>query len=160
MISKSIELLISGGVVMPFLVLGCLVMWFGLIYRIFILNDRKLVKKYESEIKSCNDSTIVMNEAESEFNKFNQLTSTIVMVAPLLGLLGTVGGMIETFQSLGDMTLFSQSGGIAGGISQALITTQFGLSVAIPGMFIGRVLQKKKSVIMTNLEELAQKERC
>ncbi|MDZ7829411.1 MAG: MotA/TolQ/ExbB proton channel family protein [Halofilum sp. (in: g-proteobacteria)] len=42
--------------------------------------------------------------------------------------------MIETFESLGDMSLFSQSGGIAGGISQALFTTQLGLAVAIPGM--------------------------
>ena len=64
------------------------------------------------------------------------------MVAPLAGLLGTVAGMIETFDSLGSMSLFSQSGGVAGGISQALISTQMGLAVAIPGLLAGRILRK------------------
>lgn len=54
--------------------------------------------------------------------------------APLLGLLGTVTGMITTFQAV------SQMGGdtgtrVAGGISRALITTQFGLVIALPGVF-------------------------
>ena len=48
--------------------------------------------------------------------------------------------MIETFSALGDMALFTQSGGIAGGISQALLTTQMGLVVAIPGLLVGRIL--------------------
>lgn len=71
------------------------------------------------------------------------LIVSIVATAPILGLLGTVSGMIETFDALGDMTLFSQSGGIAGGISQALFTTQMGLGVAIPGLIISRLLDRK-----------------
>jgi biopolymer transport protein ExbB/TolQ len=55
---------------------------------------------------------------EREVRKFSRLIVTLVTAAPLLGLLGTVIGMIETFESLGDMSLFSQSGGIAG-IAQA-----------------------------------------
>jgi biopolymer transport protein ExbB len=50
--------------------------------------------------------------------------------------------MIETFSSLSSAELHSSSGGIAGGISQALITTQFGLLVAIPGVFISKYLKK------------------
>ena len=73
-----------------------------------------------------------------------QTIRSIVIVAPLLGLLGTVIGMIETFESLQGSALFSQSGGIAGGISQALITTQLGLVVAIPGLLIGRRLDRKQ----------------
>lgn len=73
-------------------------------------------------------------EEERDLSKYDVLITTIVLCAPLLGLLGTVMGMIETFDSLGDMSLFSQSGGIAGGIAQALITTQMGLAVAIPGL--------------------------
>ncbi|MEM7646530.1 MAG: MotA/TolQ/ExbB proton channel family protein [Pseudomonadota bacterium] len=81
-----------------------------------------------------------------------QTITSIVVVAPLLGLLGTVIGMIETFESLQDASLFSQSGGIAGGISQALITTQMGLVVAIPGLLIGRHLDRKESQILDSLD--------
>jgi biopolymer transport protein ExbB len=72
----------------------------------------------------------------------------------LLGLLGTVIGMIETFDSLGDMSLFSQSGGIAGGISQALITTQMGLAVAIPGLIVNGALSRRQKNIEIELAQL------
>lgn len=91
---------------------------------------------------------------ERELKRFNTLITTIVLAAPLLGLLGTVIGMIETFDSLGDMSLFSQSGGIAGGISQALITTQMGLAVAIPGLIVNGILQRKQKDIEMELAQL------
>jgi biopolymer transport protein ExbB len=78
----------------------------------------------------------------------------IVSVAPLVGLLGTVSGMIETFDSLGDMSLFAQSGGIAGGISQALFSTQMGLSVAIPGVIVGRLLDRRQHRIEDELDQI------
>ncbi len=89
-----------------------------------------------------------------ELDRFQVLTGGIVAVAPLMGLLGTVSGMIETFASLGDMTLTSQSGGIAGGISQALLTTQFGLVVAIPGLVIRGLLQRRQRVFETQIDEI------
>ena len=76
------------------------------------------------------------------------------MVAPLLGLLGTVNGMIETFDSLADMSLYSQSGGIAGGISQALFTTQMGLAVSIPGLIVNGILDKKQKQLEIDLAQL------
>ena len=76
------------------------------------------------------------------------------MIAPLLGLLGTVMGMIETFDSLSDMALFSSSGGIAGGISQALITTQIGLVIAIPGLLFERHFTSKRESFLEELTEL------
>lgn len=54
--------------------------------------------------------------------------------APLVGLLGTVTGMIATFQAVAAST-GETAGDVASGISQALITTQFGLVIAIPGVF-------------------------
>ena len=90
----------------------------------------------------------------SETNKYGTLIRTIVYVAPLMGLLGTVTGMIETFDSLQDMTLHSASGGIAGGISQALITTQLGLTIAIPGLLINVFLDKRKEGIERDLNQL------
>jgi len=94
------------------------------------------------------------HEEERELNRFNVLITTIVMTAPLMGLLGTVIGMIETFDSLGDMSLFSQSGGIAGGISQALITTQMGLAVAIPGLLVHGALHRKQRDIELELAQM------
>lgn len=87
-------------------------------------------------------------------NKYQKLVHTVVVVAPLIGLLGTVIGMIETFDSLASMNLFSQTGGIAGGISQALFTTQLGLVVAVPGLVIGRILDKKASNMELDLEQI------
>jgi len=89
-----------------------------------------------------------------DLGKYKSLVKTIVVVAPLIGLLGTVIGMIETFDSLASMSLFSQSGGIAGGISQALFTTQLGLVVAVPGLVIGRLLDKKAFNMELDLEQI------
>jgi len=62
------------------------------------------------------------------------ILSALISAAPLLGLLGTVWGMVWTFQILA-MKTGGTSGLMATGISQALITTQFGLVVALPGIF-------------------------
>jgi len=56
----------------------------------------------------------------------------LIAIAPLLGLLGTVFGMMATFGAVGGREVTES---VAAGISTALITTQFGLFVAIPGMF-------------------------
>jgi biopolymer transport protein ExbB len=73
-------------------------------------------------------------------------------VAPLLGLLGTVTGMIHTFELVtvfgtGDASLLS------GGISEALITTQVGLVIAVPVLLIHAVLSRKVSALVDALEQ-------
>ena len=73
-------------------------------------------------------------------------------VAPLLGLLGTVTGMIDTFRVItlygtGDPKLMS------GGISEALITTELGLAVAIPIMLLHTFLNRRVSAIVGDMEE-------
>ena len=62
------------------------------------------------------------------------LIAALTSLAPLLGLLGTVSGMIETFNAVAVISE-NLGGKVAGGISKALITTQFGLVVSIPGLF-------------------------
>jgi biopolymer transport protein ExbB len=73
-------------------------------------------------------------------------------VSPLLGLLGTVTGMIETFQVI---TLFGAGDPrlMSGGISQALVTTQLGLSVAIPLLLIHSFVDGRANDIVTRLDE-------
>ncbi|MGB5965190.1 MAG: MotA/TolQ/ExbB proton channel family protein [Sulfurimonadaceae bacterium] len=91
---------------------------------------------------------------ETEIKKYSKMVMTLVAIAPLIGLLGTVIGMIETFDSLASASLFSQSGGIAGGISQALFTTQLGLVVAVPGVIIGRLLDRRGNMMELELEQI------
>jgi biopolymer transport protein ExbB len=93
-------------------------------------------------------------ELKAQLKQGRSTILSIVSVAPLAGLLGTVIGMIETFDSLSDMALFSQSGGIAGGISQALFTTQMGLAVAVPGLVIGRALDNRQRVLEDEIESI------
>jgi biopolymer transport protein ExbB len=89
-----------------------------------------------------------------ELSRYKLLVRSLVGVAPLLGLLGTVDGMIETFDSLGDMALFSATGGIAGGISKALFTTQMGLAVSIPGLLFGRMIERRERQISRELDQI------
>jgi len=86
--------------------------------------------------------------------QYSRMVMTLVAIAPLIGLLGTVIGMIETFDSLASASLFSQSGGIAGGISQALFTTQLGLVVAVPGVIVGRLLDRRGNTMALELEQI------
>ena len=76
----------------------------------------------------------------------------ISMVAPLLGLLGTVIGMIVTFQAI---TLFGTGDPktMAGGISQALVTTVLGLTVAIPTVLLHAIVHTRATSIMHILNE-------
>ena len=76
----------------------------------------------------------------------------LAAIAPLLGLLGTVTGMIETFQSI---TLFGTGDPklMSGGISQALVTTELGLAVAIPVLLIHSSLSSKSNRLVQVLDE-------
>lgn len=91
-----------------------------------------------------------------QLNRGAPMIAVIVGLAPLIGLLGTVTGMIETFDALATMKLFGRSGGIAGGVSQALVSTQAGLAVAIPGVIMGRVLSMRQVRLETELDELQE----
>ena len=75
-------------------------------------------------------------------------------VAPLLGLLGTVSGMIETFNM---MTLFGSGDPevVSGGIAQALITTEMGLVVSIPALIIHAFLSRRAKAYHNQLEHFA-----
>lgn len=98
-------------------------------------------------------SESVLNE-QPRVDRFRSALSVFAAVAPLLGLLGTVTGMISTFEVItqfgtGDPRLLS------GGISEALITTEFGLIVAIPVLLIGNLLSSWADRITSNTEVAA-----
>ncbi|MEF2146443.1 MAG: MotA/TolQ/ExbB proton channel family protein [Desulfovibrionaceae bacterium] len=84
--------------------------------------------------------------------RFLPTLAVLGAVAPLLGLLGTVTGMINTF---GMMTLFGNSDPklMSGGISEALVTTQLGLCVAIPILLLHHFLERRVDGIVADMEE-------
>ena len=91
-----------------------------------------------------------------EMERFMNTLGTISTIAPLLGLLGTVIGMIRVFTAItvigiGDPTQ------LAGGISEALITTAAGLTVAIPALIFHRHLKRKIDELVVAMEQEAMK---
>ena len=80
----------------------------------------------------------------------------IASVAPLLGLLGTVIGMIICFDSLsGEAASAGKSQAMAGGIKVALLTTAAGLSVAVPSLFVYFIFNQKLNLIVADCQTLA-----
>jgi len=89
-----------------------------------------------------------------ELERFLNTLGTIASISPLLGLLGTVTGIIRAFNAvmlggMGDPRL------LAGGISEALITTAGGLAVAIPSLIAYRYLRGKVERIVVEMEKIA-----
>ncbi|NJB66677.1 biopolymer transport protein ExbB [Desulfobaculum xiamenense] len=87
-----------------------------------------------------------------KLERFLPTMSILAAVAPLLGLLGTVTGMIDTFQVI---TVFGAGDArmMSGGISEALITTQLGLAVAVPLTLVHHFLERKVDRIVADMEE-------
>ena len=79
------------------------------------------------------------------------MLGTIATISPLLGLLGTVVGMITAFTGLTE-TSGANPDLLAQGISQALITTAFGLFIAVPGLVLHKYFEHKVSFLLINLQ--------
>jgi len=92
----------------------------------------------------------------ADMERYLDALSTIASVAPLLGLLGTVFGMIDVFSVIMNAGV-GDPGVLAGGISEALITTAAGLSVAIPTLLFHRYLDGKVNKLALGMEEQALK---
>jgi len=80
------------------------------------------------------------------------ILSTIANLTPLLGLLGTVSGMIKTFNAISVQGIGNPAP-LAGGIAEALITTATGLCIAIPTLVCYRFLKDKASSLIFEMEE-------
>ncbi|MFV3385800.1 MotA/TolQ/ExbB proton channel family protein [Pseudomonas sp. NY15364] len=91
-----------------------------------------------------------------ELERYLNALGTIAGIAPLLGLLGTVLGMIEIFSSFMGSGM-ANAPMLAGGISKALITTAAGLMVAIPALFFHRYLQRRVDELVVGMEQEAIK---
>lgn len=116
------------------------------------------VMKVKQQFPNIASDTLELKLSEAILREVPKITKRLTfikiisVVAPLLGLLGTVTGMINTFQSI---TLFGTGDPklMAGGISQALVTTVLGLVVAIPTVFLYTMLNTRSRGIISILQE-------
>lgn len=87
--------------------------------------------------------------------RFLTVMDTLVTLAPLLGLLGTVSGIFRTFISLGSATVEGATGQITGGIGEALIATMCGLAIAILALIPFNYFTRKLAQLQFELESAA-----
>ena len=136
--------------------------------RFLLLNQEKLESDGDNVVNQMIQKTKDVSNYESKENILDELilnysskiewgvswVKFFAAVAPLLGLLGTVIGMIETFQAI---TLFGTGDPkqMAGGISQALVTTMLGLIVAAPLLGFYTYISDKASSLIQTVEEKA-----
>ena len=100
--------------------------------------DRKLIKK-------------LVKQHSTGLEKHVRTILVLASTAPFLGLLGTVAGMITTFEVISHFGT-GNARALASGISEALITTQSGLIVAIPGLFMGNFIRRRVLQCQTRIQ--------
>ena len=110
--------------------------------------------KYKKLSRENLESKIEEKAAEVHYSLERNLAmlGTIATISPLLGLLGTVVGMITAFTGLTE-TSGANPDLLAAGISQALITTAFGLLIAVPGLVLHKYFEHKIKYLMLSLQK-------
>ena len=137
-------LLESGGWVGWGLVVVSVLMWASIWMRGKALR-REFVHRFcvDAEAMEATRRDIALGRAVTALGAWKSQLQVLVVIAPLLGLLGTVDGMVELFDSLHGSARVRE-GSVAGGISKALVTTQLGLVIGAPGLIAARLLDRRQ----------------
>jgi biopolymer transport protein ExbB len=98
-------------------------------------------------------------QIERDMSRGLWLLETIVTAAPLLGLLGTIVGMMHSFKLIGGDGLVNPSG-VTGGVAQALIATAIGLVIALVALFAFNFFSRRIDRLMDDLESFANEALC
>ena len=111
-------------------------------------SDASSVKQVRNRFEEVHLALVALIERRARF------LGTLVTAAPLLGLLGTVLGMLKTFFGISSSAGSETAGVIAGGISEALVTTEAGLMIALPGLFLVMIIQRQRHNLEARLARL------
>jgi len=153
----------QGGVVL-WVMLVLSIALYTLIYSTFIvlLKVKKELPKAKGKITELTDLALISDEVSLfELNRLAWIKrripvlSVLLALAPLSGLFGTVTGMLNTFAGLANATASKPIDSISSGISEALITTQVGLLIAIPGLFLFHYLKGQITKVSDQLQQSA-----
>ncbi len=107
------------------------------------------------EFSLGNAFTRASNQELQRFSQGIPTLDTCITAAPLLGLLGTVTGMMETFAALGTGDIGAAAGAITGGVAEALIATACGLAVAVSGLLPYNYLNARLEEARLEVEDAA-----
>jgi biopolymer transport protein ExbB len=102
----------------------------------------------------------VVQSQRSRLERFMPTLSTIITTAPMLGILGTVTGIISSFQVLSDQSMMTDPRDVSQGISEALLTTAAGLVVAIGVLFSYNVFRAQVDRTLSRIESLVAAVSC
>lgn len=97
----------------------------------------------------------LIEDARPSIERFSVVLSTIITAAPLLGILGTVTGIIQSFRLVGEAETVTDPAAVAAGIAVALYTTAFGLIVALITLFPYVVFRSQADRMLGRLEAIA-----
>ena len=164
----NIELLLeSGGLILWAILIASVIMWTLIIERylfVYISHPaalKKVLRSWQERTdrhswyaEKIREGMIAERSAALKQNLLS--IRTLIAALPMLGLLGTVDGMIQTFDVL---TVFGTGNarGMAGGISIALITTMGGLLAALSGMYFSAQLEQRVSRSMDNVADVLRR---
>lgn len=121
--------------------------YFGRFFSVIMANRDKPAWWVES--RAGDEAKLI----ESAMSRSLWVLETIVTAAPLLGLLGTITGMMHSFQLIGGSGLVDPTG-VTGGVAQALIATALGLLIAVTALFAFNFFSQRQSQALDEMERL------
>jgi biopolymer transport protein ExbB len=136
--------------------------WETLEKNLAVLNGRNYFKRFFEIVLANRDKPVWWTESraadeaqliETALSKRLWVLETIVTAAPLLGLMGTIAGMMHSFQLIGGNGLVNPTG-VTGGVAQALIATAVGLLIALISLFGFNYFSRLQSQTLDEMERL------
>lgn len=114
-----------------------------------VILDNRTRPAWWVESRAADEASLI----EKALGRWLWVLETIVTAAPLLGLLGTITGMIRAFKLFGNQGLVDP-GGVTGGVAEALIATALGLFIALIALFAFNYFSQRQAQIMDEMERL------
>ncbi len=121
--------------------------YFGAFLRTILENRARPAWWVES--RAADEASLI----EKALGRWLWILETIVTAAPLLGLLGTITGMVRAFRLFGKESLVDPAG-VTGGVAEALIATAVGLFVALVALFAFNFFSQRQAQVMDEMERL------
>lgn len=121
--------------------------YFGGFFRVIL--DNRTHPAWWVESRATDAASLV----EKQLSRWLWILETIVTAAPLLGLLGTITGMVRAFKLFGNQGLVDPTG-VTGGVAEALIATAVGLFIALIALFAFNFFSHRQAQVMDEMERL------
>ncbi len=161
-ISKLWETVVSGGPIMIPLALLSFMLYRNALGLYSFISNVRIQEEFEHFAVTHDRETVIAfrDKLRDLLATQQKYANVLIVAAPLLGLLGTVIGMLDTFKGIGAESGLDTTQAVADGVKVALITTQTGLMIAIIGLFFTQLISRayrKKELLLVELELKAMK---